>query len=64
MKNETDLRRGALGDLAALACKWEERARAAERALLARRFGRALVFTLGMAVGGAVCLLGWMLGAR
>ncbi|MBI3204483.1 MAG: hypothetical protein HYZ29_23300 [Myxococcales bacterium] len=59
-----EVRRGALGDLATLACRWEERARAAERALLRRRAALALVFAVGMAAGGVVSLLGWALGAR
>lgn len=60
---EPTLTRGALNDLAALAWKWEERARAAERTLARRKSGRALLFLAGMLAGGAASALGFALGA-
>lgn len=58
-----DKRRDAVSDLAALACVWEARASRAERALLRRRAGRAVLFALGMLAGGATLALGRLVGA-
>jgi hypothetical protein len=59
LNNDQD-RRGALNDLTALAWKWEERARAAERTLRRRRVDRitglASIFVIGF-VSGAVAVL-------
>lgn len=55
-------RRGALNDLAALAWKWEERARAAERTLRGRRAREWGAFVWGLCVGGAVATFGYLAG--
>lgn len=61
--NEPDARRGAMNDLAALAWKWEERARAAERTLRGRRAREWGAFLWGLCVGGAVATFGYLAGA-
>lgn len=53
-------RRGALNDLAALAWKWEERARAAERALVKRRAFHVGIY-LAAYLAGFFSGVGWSL---
>lgn len=59
-QDNKDERRGALNDLAALAWKWEERARAAERALVKRRAFHVGIY-LAAYLAGFFSGVGWSL---